>query len=122
VEHRKTNLTSVTVTHQEYATATPIKASKPAKTELIAKLHRQQTSMPKPSFPYGKDTRAPPTYPFHRICDCQRTEGTQMPSARNLRCFRLRLPAEHLPVQIDNTRRTTERLQALSFTVGRSAM
>ena len=47
---------------------------------------------------------------------------TQMPSARIARCFRLRLPVEHLPAQTEKLSHSMRRLQVLSFTLERSAM
>jgi hypothetical protein len=46
VEHRKPNLTSVTVTHQRYDTATPIKHQSQTTTELIANSVHDQTRVP----------------------------------------------------------------------------
>jgi hypothetical protein len=78
--------------------------------------------VPGPSFAHANNARAPPTYPFHRICGCQRTAGTQMLSARDSRSFRLRLPAEHLPAQIDKSTCSIERMQVLSSLMSRCAM
>jgi hypothetical protein len=117
VEHQGSYLTSVTVTHQRYITATPIKhqinqnrahGQTPSTIKLSAKSHIPLSR--------AKRARAPPTYPFHRLYNCQRTEGTEGRQPASHGASGLIYPAEHLPVQTDKHSHPVKSLQELLFT------
>jgi len=84
---------------KRYITATPISIKASIKRELIAMLHHRSDQMPR-LLPHSraenihaKSMGAPPTYPFHRICNCQRTPGEPGPpqtlgSSREAPCRR----------------------------------
>jgi hypothetical protein len=95
---RNFDLTSVTVTLSEYVTVTPNEHH-----AYRNRAHDQNPIIDRARCPtcpphshakniHASSMEAPPTYPFHSVCNCQRTEDKQTLIARHARCFQRRLP------------------------------